>query len=60
MQEIGIRPDGDSGIGGEGLNLNGLIDVDDILAFMAELQISLNHTLTRTRFLPMTLTTYPT
>ena len=59
MQNVVIGSDCDSEVGFDILDLDGLIDVDDVLALVAELNGG-ECTLTRTLFLPITLTTSPT
>ena len=59
MKNVVIRPYSNSKISFDVLNFDGFIDIDDILALMAELNINRN-TLTSTLFLAMTFTTYPT
>ncbi len=60
MKKVSIRPNSDSGIGQEGFDLDGFVNIDNVLALMTELEIKKGNTLTRTRVLPMTLTTSPT
>ena len=59
VQNVVIGPDCHSEVGLDILDLDGLIDVDDVLALVAELNGG-EYTLTSTLFLPITLTTSPT
>ena len=59
MKDVVIGTDCDSQVGLDIFDFDRLIEVDDILSFVAELSL-LIFTLTSTLFLPMTLTTSPT
>jgi hypothetical protein len=39
MKKVSIRPDSDSGIGHECFDLDGFVNIDNVLALMTELQI---------------------
>ena len=59
VKNVIIRSDCNSQVGFNIFNFDGFVKINNILAFMTELNLIVN-TLTRTLFLPITLTTSPT
>ena len=59
MEYVIVRADSNSEVWLDVFDFDGLVECDDVLAFVAELNES-EITLTRTLFFPMTFTTSPT